>query len=62
MTTRMGSDDYRRGLELVEAGRYEEGWDCLRTHLQDRPQDAQALNDAGAVLHYLGRRKRPSAC
>jgi hypothetical protein len=55
MTIGTGSDAYRHGVELVEAGRYEEGWDCFRTHLRDRPQDVQALNDAGAVLHYLGR-------
>jgi hypothetical protein len=49
------SDYYRRGLELAEAGQYQEGWDCLREHLRGAPQDAQALNDAGAILHCLGR-------
>ena len=55
MTTRTGSDYYQQGLELAGAGRYEEGWNCLREHLRDMPQDVQALNDAGAVLHCLGR-------
>jgi hypothetical protein len=55
MTTRTGSDRYRRGVELAEAGCYEEGWQCLRDHLRENPQDAEALNDAGAILHCLGR-------
>ena len=48
-------DHYRRGVELAEAGQYEEGWNCLREHLRGAPQDVQALNDAGVVLHCLGR-------
>jgi len=55
MATKTGSNYHRRGLELAEAGHYEEGWNCLREHLRGRPQDVQALNDAGAILHCLGR-------
>ncbi len=55
MATRTDSNFYRRGLELAEVGRYEEGWQCLRDYLQESPQDAEALNDAGAILHCLGR-------
>jgi tetratricopeptide (TPR) repeat protein len=55
MTTRTSSDYYRRGLELAEAGQYEEGWGCLREHLRDAPEDVQALNDAGVILHHLHR-------
>ena len=43
MTAKTGSEDYRRGLELAEAGRYQEGWDCLHAHLRTAPQDVQAL-------------------
>jgi len=55
MTTETGSGSYQRGLALAEAGRYEEGWNCLRQHLREAPHDARALNDAGAILHCLGR-------
>lgn len=55
MTTQTGSDYYQRGLELAEAGRYQEALNCMNEHLQAAPHDAQALNDAGAILHCLGR-------
>jgi glycosyltransferase involved in cell wall biosynthesis len=55
MTTQSGSSHYRRGLELAEAGKYREGLSCIREHLRTTPHDAQALNDAGAILHCLGR-------
>ena len=55
MTTKTGSNEYARGLELAEAGQYQQGWDCLREYLRHAPQDAGALNDAGAILHCLGR-------
>ena len=52
----LGSPDYyERGLELAEAGKYQEGLNCIREHLRAAPNDAQALNDAGAILHCLGR-------
>jgi len=54
MTTRASADYYRRGLELAGAGRYQEGWDCLREHLRVMPEDVGALNDAGTILHCLG--------
>jgi tetratricopeptide (TPR) repeat protein len=55
MTTPTSSNYYQRGLELAEAGKYQEGLNCLREHLRAVPNDAQALNDAGAILHCLGR-------
>jgi glycosyltransferase involved in cell wall biosynthesis len=55
MTMDTNSDNYQRGLELAEAGRYEESLACIEQHLQRVPEDAQALNDAGAILHCLGR-------
>jgi len=55
MTATTGSDYYRQGLELAEAGRYQEGWDCLCEYLRSAPQDVQALNDGGVILHCLGR-------
>ncbi len=46
---------YERGLQLAEAGRYQEALACMREHLRAVPQDAQTLNDIGAILHCLGR-------
>jgi tetratricopeptide (TPR) repeat protein len=53
----MGTDlnYYRKGLELAEAGKYQEALACVREYLRAVPDDAQALNDAGAILHCLGR-------
>jgi len=55
MTAKTGAAYYQRGLELAEAGQYQEGWDCLSEHLRAAPQDVQALNDGGVILHCLGR-------
>lgn len=46
---------YERGLQLAEAGRHREALACMREHLRTAPQDAQTLNDTGAILHCLGR-------
>lgn len=46
---------YDRGLQLAEAGKHQEALACLREHLRTAPQDAQTLNDIGAILHCLGR-------
>lgn len=62
MMTQTGSDSYRRGLELAGAGDYQQGWECLREHLQTQPQDAEALNDAGTILHCLGRTEEAIDC
>ncbi|RKY23565.1 MAG: hypothetical protein DRP62_05645 [Planctomycetota bacterium] len=55
MTSETNSDDYRKGLELAEAGRHSEALVCIQKYLQAAPDDAQVLNDAGAILHCLGR-------
>jgi hypothetical protein len=46
---------YERGLELAEAGRHQEALVCIQQYLRTAPDDAQALNDAGAILYCLGR-------
>ena len=55
MTMGTKSNHYQRGLELAEAGRHSEALDCIQEHLRTASDDAQALNDAGAILHCLGR-------
>lgn len=49
------SDHHQKGLELAEAGKYPEALACIQEHLCTAPDDAQALNDAGAILYCLGR-------
>jgi len=46
---------YQKGLQLAEAGRYQEALACIQKHLATAPDDVQALNDSGAILHCLGR-------
>ena len=55
MTAKTGSEYYQRGLELAEAGQYQEGWDCLCEHLRAHRRTSRPLNDGGAILHCLGR-------
>jgi len=51
----INSNFYQRGLELAEAGQYQESLGYIQEHLRTAPEDAQALNDIGAILHCLGR-------
>jgi pentatricopeptide repeat protein len=55
MITGPNSNYYQRGLELAEAGRHQEALACIQGYLRTSPDDAQAQNDAGALLYCLGR-------
>ncbi len=55
MAAHNDSSAYERGLKLAEAGKHVEAINCIREHLRDAPNDAEALNDAGTILHCLGR-------
>jgi len=46
---------YERGLQLAEAGKYHEALVYMQEHLRTSPDDAESLNDTGAILHCLGR-------
>lgn len=46
---------YQKGLELAEAGRHKEALEYIQKYLLSAPNDGQAINDAGAILHCLGR-------
>ncbi len=48
-------EKYEKSVILAEQGRYEEALACVVEYLQVSPEDAEALNDAGALLHCLGR-------
>ena len=49
------SDDYSKALELAEAGKHAEALEYIQRHLISEPNDAEALNDTGSILHCLGR-------
>lgn len=55
MALRKVSSHYERGLKLAQASRYQEALVCIQEHLCTVPDDARALNDAGAILYCLGR-------
>jgi hypothetical protein len=62
MTTQSEMNHYQKGLELVSAGKHQEGLHCIREHLRAVPNDPEALNDAGAILHCLGRTDEAIGC
>ena len=49
------SNDYQKALELAEAGRHEEALEDIQEYLSSSPNDTEALNDIGAILHCLNR-------
>ena len=48
------SNDYGKALELAEAGRHNEALDYIQEYLNSSPNDAEALNDVGAIFHCMG--------
>jgi tetratricopeptide (TPR) repeat protein len=46
---------HAKAVELAEAGKYQEALDVIEQHLDEAPDDAQALNDAAVLLHCLDR-------
>jgi len=55
MTMQTNANDHQKALALAEAGKYQEALCCIEQHLQTAPDDPEALNDAGVILHCLGR-------
>jgi tetratricopeptide (TPR) repeat protein len=54
----MAADDranYEKAAKLAEAGQHEEALACIKEYLRSAPDDVEALNDTGAILHCLGR-------
>jgi Flp pilus assembly protein TadD len=47
-------EEYKKALELAEAGKSEEALCCIQEYLASAPNDAEALNDTGAILFSLG--------
>ena len=48
-------NDYQKALDLAEAGRHEEALVCIQEYLHSSPNNAEALNDAGVILHCMNR-------
>ncbi|MFP4107172.1 MAG: glycosyltransferase [Phycisphaerae bacterium] len=48
-------DFYRRGLEHAQSGEDQQALQCIQEYLLRVPHDTDALNDAGVLLHALGR-------
>ena len=46
---------YEKGLDLAEAGKHQEALGYMQEQLRATPNDAEVLNDTGAILHCLGR-------
>ena len=46
---------YEKGLELAEAGKHWQALEHMQERLAETPDDAEVLNDTGAILHCLGR-------
>ena len=49
------SNDYQKALELAEASKHAEALACIQEYLISAPNDTEALNDTGAILHCLDR-------
>jgi pentatricopeptide repeat protein len=49
------SKDYQKALDLAEAGKNEEALKCIQGYLDSAPNNAEVLNDIGAILHCMHR-------
>lgn len=47
------SKSYQKALDLAEAGKHEEALVYIQKYLASSPNNAEALNDAGAILYCL---------
>jgi len=48
-------NNHQKALELAEAGKHEEALGYMQEYLSSSPNDAEVLNDTGAILHCLNR-------
>ncbi len=55
MNTQTNEDFYERGLQLAEAGSHQQALEYIERYINGAPDDAEAINDAGAIMHCLGR-------
>jgi len=57
-----GTDHHARALSLARANQPEQAIVALREHLAACPDDAEAWNDAGVLLHRLGHHHQALTC
>ena len=55
MVEHRNSRHYDRGLELAETNRHQEALASMLEHLRQHPDDPEAMNDVGAILHCMRR-------
>jgi tetratricopeptide (TPR) repeat protein len=48
-------EKYQQALDWAEAGQYPKALEFIQSYLEDAPDDAEALNDAGTILWCQGR-------
>lgn len=46
---------YQKAQEMAETGKHAEALEFIQQHLNSNPDDTEALNDAGAIFHCMGR-------
>jgi protein O-GlcNAc transferase len=51
----VASKKYQKALDLAEAGKLQEALDCIRKYLDESPNNAEIVNDTGAILYCLHR-------
>jgi tetratricopeptide (TPR) repeat protein len=49
------SKAYQKALDLAEAGKNKEALEYIQKYLNSSPNNAESLNDAGAILHCMNR-------
>ena len=47
--------EYQTALDMAEAGQYEQAFETIQEYLITSPNDAEAINDTGAILHCMGK-------
>jgi Flp pilus assembly protein TadD len=51
----VASKKYQKALDLAEAGKHHEALECIQKYLAESPDNAEILNDTGAILYCLNR-------
>ena len=55
MSIQTDASHYEKAMILAENGHFQEALDLVENHLQESPDDAEALNDAAVLLHCMER-------
>ena len=51
----VASKKYQKALDLAEAGKHQEALECIQKYLTESPDNAEIINDTGAILYCLNR-------